>query len=537
MLSPADQSEPRKLRVPEDDGSLLIEPNLDRGVNLVESNPRLLLESGSELDLQGRSLDELRQVARSELIASAFRYTSEFRSEIELPSENCPLVVTGHQPDLFHPGVWAKNFVAARLAKLSGGVAVNLVVDNDLCQSVRLRIPEQTESGRVRFGRLDVEARQPPQPWEERKLRDPVALAQLSNRVDSGLRGWNLPDPIASTLEFDAADNATLADALTRARSREERVRGLRNLELPISRLCHTESFLRFACHMLVHIERFQQVHNDAIQDYRERNKLKSKTHPVPELSRRDGWFEAPFWSWRSGERTRKRLYARQQLNNVLAISDGGRTIAELPLGPDMDACCAVEVLMQLASTGERIRTRALTTTIFSRMLFADLFIHGIGGAKYDEMTDVILRDFYHVTPPEFMTVSATLRLLGEQATESSEDTVRAVTRQLRNLKFNAQAALAESLEPKVQALIEEKQRLIADQNARQPGGRERYFRFRELNRELSAATYEQQANLETGIAELRRELADNAVLNSREFSFALFPPARLDALFSALGE
>ncbi len=535
MADSEGQAVPGKLRVPQRDGALLIEPPMARAAQLVTANPKALLEPGSDLDLQGRTLAQLRQTARSELIASAFRYTSEFRDDIVLPSPESSIIATGHQPDLFHPGVWAKNFVADRLARPAGGIGVNLVVDNDLCESAQLKVPQQTESGRVRFGRVEIESRQPPQPWEERTPKDLAALAKLPARVSSALQDWGLPTPLLSELEFEVEPDRTLADILTRVRSRAERSRGVANLELPISRMCHTESFLRFVCHMLVHIERFQQVHNDAIRDYRERNKLKSKTHPVPELTRKDEWFETPFWSWRAKERNRNRLFARQLSDTVLAISDGHRTIAELPLGPDMDACCAVEVLMQLASAGERIRTRALTTTIFARMLFADLFIHGIGGAKYDEMTDVILSDFYGVTPPKFMTVSATLRLLGDRAANVTQDDIRKLEDQLRDLQFNAQTALSESTDPTIQSAIEEKLRLIAEQNSDAAGGRDRYFRFRELNRTLRRATCEQQTLVENQITALQRELADNAVLNSREFSFALFPSARLDALFSDL--
>ena len=58
-----------------------------------------------------------------------------------------------------------------------------------------------------------------------------------------------------------------------------------------------------------------------------------------------------------------------------------------------------------------RLRTRALTTTLFSRFLLGDLFIHGIGGAKYDELGDEIARRFFGIEPPGFLTVSMTLWL------------------------------------------------------------------------------------------------------------------------------
>ena len=44
--------------------------------------------------------------------------------------------------------------------------------------------------------------------------------------------------------------------------------------------------------------------------------------------------------------------------------------------------------LAELSSRGIKLRTRALTTTLFARLVLSDMFLHGIGGAKYDQVTD-----------------------------------------------------------------------------------------------------------------------------------------------------
>ena len=49
--------------------------------------------------------------------------------------------------------------------------------------------------------------------------------------------------------------------------------------------------------------------------------------------------------------------------------------------------------------------------TMFARMFLSDLFVHGIGGAKYDQMTDNIIRRFFKVEPPTYMAATATLQL------------------------------------------------------------------------------------------------------------------------------
>ena len=48
---------------------------------------------------------------------------------------------------------------------------------------------------------------------------------------------------------------------------------------------------------------------------------------------------------------------------------------------------------------------------MYARLFLCDLFIHGIGGGKYDEVTDNIIRRYYGVEPPAYLVLSATLHL------------------------------------------------------------------------------------------------------------------------------
>ena len=44
---------------------------------------------------------------------------------------------------------------------------------------------------------------------------------------------------------------------------------------------------------------------------------------------------------------------------------------------------------------------------MYARVVLGDLFLHGIGGGKYDELTDAIVGRFLGVAPPEFAVVTA----------------------------------------------------------------------------------------------------------------------------------
>ena len=59
--------------------------------------------------------------------------------------------MSGHQPQLFHPGVWIKNFALDSISRIAGGVGINLVVDNDLCADSAILCPQFASQGSVQL--------------------------------------------------------------------------------------------------------------------------------------------------------------------------------------------------------------------------------------------------------------------------------------------------------------------------------------------------------------------------------------------------
>src|SRR5262249_58941353 len=93
-----------------------------------------------ERPIFGQSLAEGRHLARQGIWTAARDYLS--RSGEPLPdrpsaSLNCVLMA-GHQPELFHPGVWVKHFALAGLARAHQAEAINLIVDYDAVKSASL---------------------------------------------------------------------------------------------------------------------------------------------------------------------------------------------------------------------------------------------------------------------------------------------------------------------------------------------------------------------------------------------------------------
>ncbi len=526
---------PHRLRAPSTDGALLAEPPLAQaGARLAANAARF---ARWDHDFQGRSAGRLRAMARHQVFEQARRYLGRFGLDVpDRPDETAPLVVTGHQSELFHPGVWIKNFAAGAVAGKSGGVALNLVVDDDILKSASIRVPE-LGAERLSIRRVEFDEWAGEVPFEELKVRDEALFTTFADRVHNVL-GRAVPDPVIDAfwphaMAFrDRTDRLGLRFAL--ARRALEGAWGVHNLEVPLSTVCETEAFLWFAAHILAHLPRFQQIHNEALARYRSLYGIRSRHHPVPALGRDGEWREAPFWVWRAELPRRRPLMARQLARTMQLRAWGeAEPFLEIPLGPDREACCAVEQLQSLKAHGVRLRTRALTTTMFARYLLGDLFIHGIGGAKYDELGDAVAGAFYAIEPPSYLVLSMTLWLdLGTDP--ASPERLKSIERQLRGLTYNPDRNLgpAEPSDATVRTAVEAKRQAVAGSTGTWSERLARYRAIRHANEALQPAVSAQRDGLLEERQRLVTGLQRNALAHHREYAFVLHSEAHLRAAF-----
>jgi len=175
----------------------------------------------------------------------------------------------------------------------------------------------------------------------------------------------------------------------------------------------------------------------------------------------------------------------------------------------------------QLRACGRKIRPRALTTTLYVRLFLADLFIHGIGGGLYDELTDDLMRRFYAIEPPEYLVVSAT-RWLPLPRPAVTKDDYRRLQRKLRDLLYNPQRHLDPG--SPWDELVRRKHEWIARQPATRAQRRERFRMLRTLTEELRRPLQPRIEQLHRQLQEGEHQLRINAVLQRRDYSFCLFP-------------
>ncbi|HEV3163422.1 MAG TPA: hypothetical protein VGZ22_05235 [Isosphaeraceae bacterium] len=518
-----------RLRAPDADGALLAEPPLSQaGARLVENVGRL---ERWDAEFQGRRAGRLRAMVRQQVLAQARHYHAQFG--LESPPEigpGAPLVVAGHQPELFHAGVWVKNFALAGLAREHQAAGLNLVVDNDIPKSSSIRVPHLSQRG-LHTVAVEFDDGMGEVPYEDLKVNNEERFASFPDRVHQVLGGL-VADPVLDEFwplveRFRRQTDRTGA-RFALARHAVETNWGVRNWEVPLSAVCETEGFLWFASHLLAQLARFQELHNAALARYRAAHGIRSRHHPVPALGREGEWLEAPFWVWRAGQPRRRPLLVRQLASTMeLRIAGEDAPFVELPLAPDREACCAVERLLFLPAQQIRLRTRALTTTLFARLLLGDVFLHGIGGAKYDELNDEICRSFFGFEPPAYLTLSMTL-WLGLPDDPADAERLHSVERGLRDLTFKPEHHLTDSSDTDLLAWVEAKKRAIGaptDTHA------ERVVRFQEIrkcNQALQGAVEAARSELQVQRLRLGEGLRRNAVAHSREYAFVLHSRARL---------
>lgn len=523
----------QRLHAPDGDRTTLFEPPPADVGALVRGN--VALAAARHYDFQGCSLAQVVHQARRDLLREARCWTSAYRDPPAAADDAEWIYLAGHQPEMSHPGVWYKNFALDRLARRDGAVAVNLLVDSDVLKSAALRVPggsPATPSVRA----LPFDEAAPPLPYEERRIRrrelfadfGAQAAARTESLVPAPLLRQYWPLVVARARQTD-----NLGACLAQARHQCEGRWGLQTLEAPQSRICQSEAFAWFTAHVLAQLPRFRQVYNAAVQEYRRVNRVRSASHPAPDLSVDGPWTESPFWIWTAEEPERRALFVRPE-GRRLVLTDRHRLRLEMPLTPDGDARRAVQTLLDLSNRGVKIRSRALITTLWARLVLGDVFLHGIGGAKYDQVTDALIERFFGFTPPRYLVLSATLRLPIE-AQPGAGPREAAARQTLRAIEFQPERFLsaADRLAEAPSALAAAKQRWIDTPAASAETARRRYTEIRRINRALQPWADPARRQTLEQIEEARRAARAASVLSSREFAFCLFPEALLREFYS----
>ena len=104
------------------------------------------------------------------------------------------IYLAGHQPQMFHPGVWFKNFVLGELARRDGATAVNLIIDGDTLSDAALRVPGGSV-GEPHAAQIPFDSPDPDIPYEERTIEDRELFDSFARRATEQMTGL-VADPL-----------------------------------------------------------------------------------------------------------------------------------------------------------------------------------------------------------------------------------------------------------------------------------------------------------------------------------------------------
>jgi len=518
--------------------------------NRASFNREVLVSSTKEIRWSGILLQEIRTWTRRDAIRYSHCNTnscSDLQSDL---SDDLKLwYVSGHQPEFFHPGVWFKNFILYEAAKQQNAVALNVVIDHDAASPVSIAVPSRNVDGSIVSKVVVLEG----WPLIETSVTTPSANVPWELTLDNGKLDWlkfendvsELVKPIGidrpliqkmvPMIRESIALGAPIGKAIALARHQIERDCGVKNHEVLFSQLAQGRGFSAFVFEILASLESFREIYHSSRRDYRSHHHIKNETQPIPPLAEKskDGfvWMEAPFWVYRKEAPARRPLWIRYA-NHKIILSDLNQWESQIERNSDFVTITAW--WQDLIRDQVAIRPRALTSTLFMRLAISDLFLHGIGGGKYDQITDLIIERWCGIEPSAFAVATATLFLPIEiDANESAENvsprnaSTSEARDRLRDYRFNPERLVPVASSVETHGLCNQLRERISDI----PTGSEK-IRWHEalqtLKSQIRSALAKEalldQLSLASQLQASIEEDHQQKLRTSREYSIAVFP-------------
>jgi hypothetical protein len=538
----------KSFTIPKKNKEIFIDPASEDIPVLIDTNKERF--RSYDFNINGIPFYQFREQVRSDTLKKAGEYSEKFLSLCsnlniagtekfscvkDFYSPEKDIIQTGHSPAIIHPGVLIKHSLVNSIAKKVNGTGINMVVDNDAGNDNCLNIPDingsdsSVEKIKYHPGLRNLA-------FEEIRYTDPTQLLGFQESVLKSLHNSDMKKTfdnfmnVAITL---SGETLQFSDLFTFARHTFLTRFGIGNLEVPVSLISETDSFLNFFLHITANLKCFVDIYNTKLREYRKLKKISSKANPLPDLMEKGFVVEMPFWIWEDNE-PRKSLYASVADDNRISIISENKIVEHFDFDAKSRSTNNLEKLKTLIGYGIKIRPKAIANTMYSRLFFSDLFVHGIGGAKYDLITDEIIREFFGVEPPEYATISASLHLPYKPFDVSDND-VNALKHVIKDMGYNPDRYASDEImeDAVMKPLINEKKDLICRETNDSKEKHLTFDRIKQLNSlmkdKISPLIKEKKKELEN----LEKRLIYNSIVTNRGYPFCIYPEPMLGELFT----
>ncbi|HTA76315.1 MAG TPA: hypothetical protein VK791_04095 [bacterium] len=467
---------------------------------------------------------------------------AKVREHFKMPTD-CPVVLTGHQPIFFYPGIWAKCLAASQLALSVSGVAYHKLTDTALSPEFTHFIPEINEKGKAHrrevdfFISKDAKAKERSTPYAFLPAPDEGALKKILSDLEAfGPASAHksvkyFEDKLIKGLKVNSSWDQFHSHSLDLL----DQIDGNKRTTLVGSQLWASEPFLNFVTYWLIHMTELGEQYNESLNEYRKKNGITHDIEPVPNLKFEDWYFETPFWgSAKSHHR-----------DTIWAKTDGKKVTLKVKGVEGHHDFLLDDLKNQLNASPLKIWPKAIPQTLFCRMYLCDFFIHGIGGGVYEEVVDLFFKKTTQVDPPAYGIVSATYlvdfkesagldvivnheKILGlwERALEQNPEYL--FTREAdwkRDVPSFMHGSFDKCLQTEsLRKLADEKKEAV--NSLKDPAKRAQAAkRIKEINLELFANYGEVLAAIQQGILDAQAVKETRDVLAFREYPFFCFEP------------
>jgi hypothetical protein len=302
--------------------------------------------------------------------------------------------MSGHQPVIYHSGISFKVELLSRFSAASGALAVNISIDSDTGSDgaeLLWLAPDRKKGDLLIKGRSI--AQYGDALYAGQRIAEAPLVADVFSEAASDLSSCGFLEAarrIKGVGELYcrlAGINIVTAHATVRWLAKPE----LRVLELPISTLLSgdkgCEEFPKLVSELAYDYPRLVNVYNQTLDSYRAEHRIENQANPFPNMrSRVDNdeslGVELPLW-------------------RIAGDSRGVRREAIFSLAVDRGE-------LKCLSAGEYLATRGSITTMLLRGFCSDLFVHGLGGAKYDQFVDRFAVAYLGIKLPSYVVASRT---------------------------------------------------------------------------------------------------------------------------------
>lgn len=404
----------------------------------------------------------------------------EVRASLGLPTDR-PIVMTGHQAEIWHPGILAKFLAAEVVADTTGAAAAWLVVDQDAGEPGLMRYPTRRRAGE-REGRLEAAQITCP-PSQRVPGETPTGSMPTLGSPEA------FPDELAPTIEALAAcaDASDAAGQVTGALTDLMRTRvGIEPRPwLRATALSRTGLFARW-------LDRMRSDPAGCVESYNAAAERTPGAGIRPLIARPSAdRYELPLWRVRPGE-------PRTPVYSVM--------LDDIPIA--------------------ELAPRAILMTALVRRAACDLFIHGTGGGAYDGVADRWISDWLGETLSPMVVASATCTLdLGVEDV-SDDDVARAAWR-AHAARHNPGLIGDDEAARRKRAMLEKVESARA-------AGEDPTPHYRAMHAALAEARDrhgQDLAAIDREVERLRGQRADAEISAVRTWPFTLYPDATLAEL------